>query len=208
MMYPTGMIVTVTSHKGGVGKTVTAIHLATFFGNRFGNGSTVVVDTDPNASSLTWAERAASRGYELPFAVVGPGEAGEEEHVIFDSPGRLYREELEAVAEISDLVVVPTSPDALSVDVLAAFTQDLEDLGMGVSYRVLLTMVPWWNAAGRKARRDLTGVKIPLFRSHVRFRPAFDTAALEGLPVGELKSKGARDGWKDYSAVGEEVIST
>jgi hypothetical protein len=32
------------------------------------------------------------------------------------------------------------------------------------------------------------------------------TAALEGLPVSELRSKGARDGWKDYSAVGEEVI--
>jgi chromosome partitioning protein len=200
------MIITVTSHKGGVGKTVTSIHLATFFGRRFGAGSTVVVDTDPNASSLKWSERAASQGYELPFAVVGPGEAGDEEHVIFDSPGRLYREEMEAVAEVSDLVVVPTSPDALSVDALAAFTQDFEDLGMEVSYRVLLTMVPWWNTSGRKARRDLAGVGIPLFSSQVRFRPAFDTAALEGLPVSELRSKGARDGWKDYSAVGEEVI--
>lgn len=200
------MIITVTSHKGGVGKTVTSIHLAAFFGQRFGTGSTVVVDTDPNASSLKWSERAASRGYELPFAVVGPGEAGEEEHVIFDSPGRLYREEMEAVAEVSHLVVVPTSPDALSVDALATFTQDFEDLGVEVAYRVLLTMVPWWNTSGRKARRDLASVGIPLFRSQVRFRPAFDTAALEGLPVSELRSKGARDGWKDYSAVGGEVI--
>lgn len=200
------MIITVTSHKGGVGKTVTSIHLAAFFGQRFGVGSTVVVDTDPNASSLKWSERAASRGYDLPFAVVGPGEAGEEEHVIFDSPGRLYREEMEAVAEVSDLVVVPTSPDALSVDALAAFTQDFEDLGVEVSYRVLLTMVPWWNTSGRKARRDLAGVEIPLFKSQVRFRPAFDTAALEGLPVSELRTKGAREGWKDYDAVGEEVI--
>jgi chromosome partitioning protein len=67
-------------------------------------------------------------------------------------------------------------------------------------------MAPWRNTSGRKARRDLAGVEIPLFSSQVRFRPAFDTAALEGLPVSELRSKGARDGWKDYSAVGEEVI--
>jgi chromosome partitioning protein len=202
------VFVTVTSHKGGVGKTTSTIHLAAYFAREFREGSTVVVDTDTNASALKWAARAERRGYRLPFAVVGPGEEGAEEHVIFDSPGRLYDAELEAVAEVSDLVVVPSAPDALSVDALASFVEDFEAVAAGeVEYKVLLTMVPWWNLSGRRARKDLGEVGVPMFEGRIRFRPAFHTAALEGVPVYEVRTRGAREAWEDYERVGAEVVA-
>ena len=46
------MIVTVTSHKGGCGKSMTVIHLAAFLTREFGEGSTMVVDADPNGTAL------------------------------------------------------------------------------------------------------------------------------------------------------------
>lgn len=42
-------ILTVTGYKGGVGKSVTAVHLATFFSEL---GKTVLVDGDPNRTVL------------------------------------------------------------------------------------------------------------------------------------------------------------
>ncbi len=201
------MIITVTSNKGGVGKTTTAIHIAAFLAWEYGEGSVVVVDTDPNASALDWAARAERAGRPLPFAVVSPEEsAGAERHTVFDSPGRLYGEELEEMAEVSDLVVVPTTPVRLSVDVLAGFVQDLEEMRAGAHYRVLLTMVPWWNWRGRQARGDLESVGVPLLANHIRFRPAFDSAADGGLLVSGVKSRGAGQGWEDYEMVCREIL--
>jgi chromosome partitioning protein len=56
------MNVTVMNHKGGVGKTVTAIHLAAFLAREFGRESTVLVDTDPNEGALEWAARGRLPG--------------------------------------------------------------------------------------------------------------------------------------------------
>lgn len=196
------MIVTVTSHKGGVGKTVTAIHLAAFFSEKFGEGSTVLIDTDPNASALEWAERGG-----LPFGVVEPSmEPGDEEHMILDSQGRLGGEDLEAAVEDSDLLVIPTSPEALSLNALMLLVGDLKALGGRAEYRVLLTMVPWWNRSGASARKALEAEGIPLFKGEIRRREAFQTAALRGVPVYEVNDRRARQGWEDYQKIGRQVI--
>lgn len=195
------IIITVTSHKGGVGKTVSAIHLAAFFAGQFGEGSTVLIDTDPNASALEWAERGS-----LPFPVVDArAEPGGEEHTILDSQGRLSGEDLEAAVEESDLLVVPTTPEALSLNALMLLFEDLEGLGRRVEYRVLLTMVPWWNRSGANARKVLEAEGVPLFKGEIRRREAFQAAALRGVPVYDINERRARQGWEDYERVGREV---
>ncbi len=45
-------IVTITGYKGGVGKSTTAVHLATFFSEI---GKTVLVDGDQNRTALAWS---------------------------------------------------------------------------------------------------------------------------------------------------------
>lgn len=196
------MIVTVTSHKGGVGKTVSAIHLAAYFREKFGDGSTVLVDTDPNASALEWAERG-----RLPFPVVGPdAKAGDEEHIILDSQGRLGGEDLEAAADDSDLLVVPTTPEALSLNALMLLVDELEGLRGKAEYRILLTMVPWWNRSGANARKALEAEGVPMLKGEVRRREAFQTAALQGIPVYEVNERRARQGWEDYENIGRQVV--
>lgn len=201
------MIVTVTSHKGGVAKSVTAVHLAALFVREFGKGSTVLIDADPNASALEWAGRAESNGRELPFDVMGlRDDPGEREHAIVDSPGRLKGEDLEEAAYESDLLVVPTVPDALSISALAAFLEDLDEFEGHAEHKILLTMIPWWNLSGVWARRDLSKAGIPMFEGQVRLREAVRTAALEGMLVNELKGRGARQVWEDYERIGREIL--
>ncbi len=201
------MLITVTSHKGGVGKTVTAVHLAAFFRHEFGEGSTVLVDADPNGSALEWAERGREVGKPLPFPVVSPeAEPGAEEHVIYDSQGRLHGEDLAAAAEESELLVIPTTPEPMALNALVLLLEDLDGLG-GAEYRALLTMVPWWNRSGSWARKDLEGQGIPLFVTDIRRREAFQDASLEGVLVQEINKRRAQQGWEDYVKTGREVIS-
>lgn len=61
------MIVTVASHKGAVGKTTTAVHLAGFLQ---GKAPTLLIDGDPNRSATGWAKRG-----KLPFRVIDERQA-------------------------------------------------------------------------------------------------------------------------------------
>lgn len=203
------MIVTVTSHKGGVAKTTTAMHLAAYLERRDGEGSTVVVDADPNGSALGWARR--SRG-NLPFEVVSSREAGERRvtrsfsNVVIDTQGRPRGEALERLVAQCDLLVVPTTPEAGSTETIMLMAHDIQALAGRADYKVLLVMVKWYNRRAARARSSLEKRGVPMFQAEIRDRAAFATGELMGLPVGELKGKGAREGWMDYEAAAREVI--
>ena len=63
------MIVAVLNQKGGTGKTTLALHLA---GQWARDGARVtLVDADPQASALDWAEQRAREGAPRLFAVLG-----------------------------------------------------------------------------------------------------------------------------------------
>lgn len=213
------MWITVTSHKGGVGKTTSAINLAAYLADKFGEGSTAVVDTDPNESALDHSRRALEleAGAGLPFRVVGLGEEVYEEHVVFDSQGRLHGEDLEAALEQSDLLVVPTMPDYPEIRALARFVADVEEASGRIEYessgglrpapyKVLLTMVPWYERLYCPGRAELEEAGVPLFKAQVEARRAFKHAAAAGAPVYGIKGRAARAGWEEYKKVGREIV--
>ncbi|QIN80964.1 ParA family protein (plasmid) [Rubrobacter marinus] len=208
------MRINVLGDKGGVGKSVTAVHLAAVLGLRFGEATTALVDADPNGSVLRWRERGRrdeGEGEEAgwPFEVMGPEDGGgwtRYENVVFDSQGRPSEADLRAAVEGSDLIVVPTTPEGLAINTLMPFVEAIEEMGGRDRYRVLITMAPWWNRSASHLGGLLEREGIPAFRNHVRRRQAFDTAAVTGRLVYELSDRRARDGWRDYEAVGEEAI--
>lgn len=201
--------------KGGVGKSVTAVHLAAALGLRFGVGTTVIVDADPNGSVLKWRERGyREEGGEepgWPFEVMGPDDGDRwtrYENVVFDSQGRPSEDDLRAAVQESDLVVVPTTTEGLAINTLMPFVEAVEEMGGREHYRVLITMAPWWNRSASQLREQLQREGIPTFGTHVRRRQAFDTAAISGRLIYEIGDRRARDGWRDYEAVGDEAIET
>lgn len=200
------MNITVTGHKGGVGKTVTAIHLATFLAEDVGSGSTLLIDGDPNQSALDWAQSGT-----LPFEVTPPREAAglmsNREHVVLDTQGRPSREVLEGLVRQCDVLVIPTTPDPLAIKALMLMVDDLQRIRSSADYRVLLTNVPPWpSRSASKARSAFAARGVPMFDAQIRRRAAFERAALAGVPVYEVNDKRATEGWDDYRAAGEELV--
>lgn len=195
------MIVTVASFKGGVGKTTTALHLAAYLQQ---HAPTLVVDGDLNRSASEWASRE-----KLPFKVVDEKQAirfaKQYEHIVIDTPARPAPEELKTLAEGCDLLVLPTSPDALALSAMLQMVAALHALTS--NYRILLTLIPPHpSKVGAEARATIENASLPIFKSEIRRLAVFQRAVLEGVRVCDVKDPYAKNAWRCYTTVGEEIL--
>lgn len=119
------MIVSVTTVKGGVGKTTTSVFLA-HAAQR--DGWTVfLADADPQGSALRWADQLEKQGTPLPFSV---GKVSERDIARFAAEVRAMGEKVVAfidtppgnekvirsAVKVSDFAVVPATPGPDDVD--------------------------------------------------------------------------------------------
>ncbi len=196
------MIITVATFKGGQAKTTTAVHIAAFLQE---DKPALLVDGDPNRSATGWARRKG-----LPFRVIDERQAArfarDYEHIVIDTQARPTQEDLQALADGCDMLIIPVTPDALSLDSLFLIIEALEHLGSD-RFRILLTIVPPKPSKdGDEARATLEEAKLPAFKTAIRRFVAFQKAALQGVPVYEVNDPRAQEGWDDYRRVGEELL--
>lgn len=111
------MLLAIVHTKGGVGKSTSALYLATAAQRR---GLTVhLLDTDPQGTSLAWAADATESGAPLPFPVTY-AEARDLAHpphadlVIVDTPPG-HAKVIDAAIDAADLIIVPTQPSPADI---------------------------------------------------------------------------------------------
>ncbi len=192
-------ILTVTGYKGGVGKSVTAVHLATFFSDK---GKTVLVDGDPNRTALSWNSRGG-----LPFTVADERQAMKvvsgSDFVVIDTPARPNSDDLKELAKGCDLLILPTAPDVLSLQPMLETARDLGD----ANYRALITIVPPYpSREGEVMKKDLKEGGVPVFETMIRRTAGFPKAALAGVPIRNLDDSRSKAAWADYQALGKEIM--
>lgn len=194
------MILTVAGWKGGISKTTTAVHLACFFGLKHKN--TLLVDGDPNRSALNWATRG-----ELPFEVCDLLQAAMyaqgKSHIVIDTEAHPDDGQIKTLSKGCDLLVLPTSPNALAVEALLQTVKRLEKIA---NYRVLISMVDSRKKnTALQAREALEKVGVPLFKTQIRLLSAYEKASLMGVPVYASGDKFGKIAWGEYESLGKEI---
>lgn len=201
------MFITVSGQKGGVAKTCTSIHLASVWS---GQGKNVcVVDADKNHSALAYASRGT-----LPFQVI-PVEAAAKatrsaDIVITDGQASSDEEELKHLAFGSDLVILPTAPQARSLELTVELARLLKDLN--ILHAVVLVKVDYrQQRAAKQARDALKTFQLNVLDSDIPLLSAFDKAEAQGSSVlHAVDDRGRADprrmsGWSAYYSIASQI---
>jgi chromosome partitioning protein len=201
------MIVTVTSYKGGVGKTTSAVHIAAYLQRL---APTLLVDGDAIRSATKWGRRGTGNG--LPFKIISHAEMvthiRDYEHIVIDTEGNPSEDDFKDLAANCDFLVIPAVPESTANDGLEETLEKLQKLRAN-RYRVLLTMVPPKpRTEGEKLRAMLLEQEIPVFQSEIPRLAAFDKASTDGVTVADVKhDPNAARAWRAYEEAGREIVN-
>lgn len=195
-------IISITNFKGGVGKTTAAIAIATVLSRDY---NVLLIDADQNASALQWAS------YEkLPFDVRTENAArpllmsGKYDHVVVDSQVAPDSGEIKALCEGSNVVIVPTTTEALSV---IATGRIFAEANNHESLKALICMVPPApQTDGKDALAALKNAGLPSFKNTIRRSKVYSQASEIGTDMSVMRGR-MPIYWRDWVKVADELLS-
>ncbi len=201
------MFITVCGQKGGVAKTCTSIHLASVWHSE--GKKVCIVDADKNRSALAYSSRG-----NLPFPVFPVSSAAKasrsSEIVITDGQASSDTEELKHLAYGSDLVILPTTAKARSVELTVELASLLSTLK--VNHAVVIVKVDFrQQKAAQQAKAALENFGLHVFDTFIPLLSAFDKAEASGNAVFEaVDDLGRSDprrmtGWSAYCSIASQI---
>jgi len=201
------LFITVCGQKGGVAKTCTSIHLASVWHSE--GKKVCIVDADKNRSALAYASRG-----NLPFPVFPVSSAAKasrsSEIVITDGQASSDQEELKHLAYGSDLVILPTTAKARSVELTVELANLLSNLK--VNHAVVIVKVDFrQQKAAQQAKAALENFGLYVFDTFIPLLSAFDKAEATGNAVFEaVDDLGRSDprrmtGWSAYCSIASQI---
>jgi len=201
------LFITVCGQKGGVAKTCTSIHLASVWHSE--GKKVCIVDADKNRSALAYSSRG-----NLPFPVFPVSSAAKasrsSEIVITDGQASSDQEELKHLAYGSDLVILPTTAKARSVELTVELANLLSELK--VNHAVVIVKVDFrQQKAAQQAKAALENFGLYVFDTFIPLLSAFDKAEASGNAVFEaVDDLGRSDprrmtGWSAYCSIASQI---
>ena len=207
------MIVALLNHKGGVGKTTLALHLAGEWARQ--GRSVTLIDADPQGSALDWSEQRVRERLPRLFGVVGlardtlhreaPAIARGVDHVVIDGPrvAAVMRSALLA----ADLILLPVQPSAFDGWASAGMLTLIDEARTYRRRRLLARFVVNRCCAHTAIARDtvkaLADHDPPMLRQRIGQRVAFADAAKTGRLIYEISA--ARSAVREVKAFAAEV---
>jgi len=184
------MIIALLNQKGGVGKTTLATHIAGEFALR--GQQVILLDADPQGSSLDWTQRRSQQGLPRLFGTVGlaretlhqeaPELARRCDHIVIDGPPRIAALARSALLA-ADRVLIPVQPSPYDLwasgEMMALVREALVfrptlRAAFVINRRVVRAVI------GREARKALADQPLPALHAEICQRILFADSVAAG----------------------------
>lgn len=167
-------IISIISQKGGVGKTTLAINLAAAAQDK--GGGVIIADTDPQQSTYRWYLGRKDQT-PLPFVAsvfadalpefLGKARSNEADYVFIDTSPNSTEESL-AIADQSDLIVVPCGPSFIDLRALKR-TENILRLA-GKPAMAVLNLCPCYGTEADQAAKALKTLGLEVCKQRIANR--------------------------------------
>ena len=203
------LFITVANQKGGVGKTMTAIHLAGYFAQL---GKTLLIDADPNEIAVNWAQRGADANKAPSFEVMT--REGAYRHmsryrfIVIDTKGQAEKDDMSELAKGCDLLILPSEPEGFALDGLASTIRSLTKMG-ATNWKVLITKAPPAPSTdGQDTQAEMREESVPVFDTIIPRLKVYSKAGRRGVLVKDVSEDPQRDrAWTAYAGLAQEVLT-
>ena len=212
----TAKIIAVSNQKGGCSKTTITMSASGELGIR--GARVLVVDGDSQETAVAWA-RSASDQTPFPATVIGMASYAGKMHreiqrqlenydyIFIDCPPSVDAITPQSALLVSDLVIVPVPPspaDLWSAQGTKALIERIQLINPGLKAVLLATKVQR-TSLSRAVLDELANFGIPLMKSRMAHRTAYQEAILAGTTVAAL-GRDARAAAIEVSALVDEVL--
>ncbi len=182
-------IIALVGNKGGAGKTTLCINLASGLYRR---DSTLLLDADPQRSSLQWREIAGRDGLvEVVDTVDGVQNAvhryrDEYRYLVIDCPPSVQSDQTREALACSDIAVIPVLPSPLDLWASVRVEQELEwvrSVNPGIRPLLVINQLEARTRLSRLMHDALAEITLPVATTAIKRRMAYRNAMLEGRSV-------------------------
>lgn len=207
-------VIAVINQKGGAGKTTLAMNLAAGLSRR---ADTILLDLDPQGSSRQWASLGAA-----PFPAIVKQIAGKWDartlhqnyrayrHLVLDCPPSLESHASLQALRACDVALIPVLPSPIDLWASLRLPEEIAEARKSnqrlKAYLVLNQLEPRSALSG--AMHDaLAEFGLPVLEAAMRRRAIYRNAALEGMSVYQMGSRGEVAA-AEIEAIINEVIAS
>lgn len=204
-------VIALVGNKGGAGKTTLTINLASGLLRRY---STVLLDSDPQRSSLQWRDIATRDDLvEVVDAVDDVSETVAQYRnkyncVVIDCPPSVHSEQTRQALSCSDVAVIPVLPSPLDLWASVHIEEELQwarSINPSIRAMMVVNQLEPRTRLSQLMHDALAEIGLPVANTQIRRRMVYRNAMLEGRSVHDAGVAGS-DAADEIRQLIDEVV--
>ena len=205
-------VIALVGNKGGAGKTTLCINLASGLLRRH---STLLLDADPQLSSLQWRDIAGRDDLVEVIDAVDDVDGTVRQYrddydcMVIDCPPSVQSEQTRQALACSDIAVIPVLPSPLDLWASVHVERELEwarSANPGIQALMVVNQLEPRTRLSRLMHEALAEIELPVASTSIGRRMAYRNAMLRGCSVLDAGASAA-DAAREIEQLTEEVVT-